>query len=66
METIHDLRGSTYKKLNDMTLYVEIETEVENINVGDRVIINVDGKDIKYIVSDKVNKKYCLIYFQYL
>lgn len=61
---VHDLRNKAYKQLNDMVLYVEIETEIENINVGDRVIINVDNIDTKYIVSDKQTKKYCLIYYE--
>ena len=62
---VHDLRNKAYKQLNDMVLYVELETEEKDINISERVIITVQGKDAKYIVSDKVNNNYKLIFLEY-
>ena len=66
MSTLHDLRNENYKRLNDMLLYVELETDYKSLNENDEVIIEIEGKAIKYLVAAYFQNKYRLVFLNYI
>lgn len=67
METaLHDLRNKDYKRLNEMLLYVELETSEKDIKENDEVVIDIEGRAVKYSVATIYNGIYRLVFLQYL